>query len=187
MKLSSREYLLGWATAAIMLYGVTIMLATPSFRQIGKLRQERAGAARKLAVLERTIAQKQEWDTRLAGLQARLNTYPPGKDVTADMLIRLQDMEARNGLKILRREVEKESAHGDLYELAINYKWEGNLQSVVAFLFDLQGEGVMMDANQISIAPNEKRVLRGSMLINAAYCRSPAGGTNENAAKGPTP
>jgi hypothetical protein len=31
----------------------------------------------------------------------------------------------------------------------------------------------MLDAVQLSIAPNEKRVLRGNLTVNSAYCRKP--------------
>jgi hypothetical protein len=171
MKFSPREYILAGLTGVIILFGVTAMLAIPKMREIGRMRLDRVGQADKLSKMERTVEMRQSWEKRLAALQARLNQYPPGKDVTADILIRLENMASTRALRMLRRDVEREAVHGDLSELAVNCRWEGNLQSIVAFLFDLQGEGVMMDAYQISIAPNEKRVLRGSMTINAAYCR----------------
>lgn len=176
MKFTAREYILAWITAVVVLFGLTTVLAMPRIREIGRMREERAKLQRKLTVAERTVAQKSDWDKRLQALQSKLNRYPQGKDVTADMLIALERIAEKHPLKMISRDVEKESKHGGLYELAINCKWEGNLQGIVAFLFDLQSEGVMMDTSQISIAPNERRVLRGSMIVNAAYCRSASTG-----------
>ena len=177
MKFSPREYILAWITAVIVLFGLTAIIVMPKIREIGRLREDGVKFQRKLTVAERTVSQKGDWDKRLQALQSRLNQYPQGKDVTADMLIALERIAAKHPLKMISRDVEKETVHGDLYELAINCKWEGNLQGIVAFLFDLQSEGVMMDTSQISIAPNERRVLRGSMIVNAAYCRPTPSGT----------
>lgn len=171
MKLSQREILLFWATGVAALAGVSYMIAGPKVTEWKALREAEAEAARKIALSERLVAQAPQWETKLGELRKRLPVYPREKDVTADLLIRLEQIAEQSGLQLLSRDVEREAQHGDLFELAVNCKWEGRLESVVQFLFDLQSQDVILDAGQLNITPNERKMPRGSFTVNCSYAR----------------
>lgn len=178
MKLSNRELLLTWATGVVVLFGVSYMLCTPKIKDWKKLREEQRDLARRQLQTERLVEQKARWDTRLREQLRELKVYPQDQDPTADILIKLESIVNKAGLKLLSREVNRETPHGQLYELGVDCKWEGNIHGIVAFLFELQQEGAMLDASQLSVSPNEKRVLRGSFTVNSAYCRPVTARTN---------
>ena len=184
MKMSSRELGLFWATGMVALFGLTYMLAQPRFKEWKDLGGRQEEAARKIEATEHLLNQKAQWDGKLAEFRKRLPQYAPEKDVTADLLIRIEKLASANELQLPARDSEKEVLKGDMYELAVNCKWEGKLESLTHFLFDLQNEDAILDTSQLTVAPNEKRVLRGSFTVYCSYSRTtpPA-----NSAKKPEP
>lgn len=176
MKVSTREMMLLWVTGMVALFGVTYMLAVPRIKEWKDLADRQQKALRGIEVTERLIAQKPQWQKKLADFRKRLPQYPPDKDVTADLLIRIEKLASANGIQMPARDSEKEVLKGDMYELAVNCKWEGKLDSLVHFLFDLQNEDAILDASQLTVAPNEKRVLRGSFTVYCSYSRTSSGG-----------
>ena len=90
--------------------------------------------------------------------------------------IKLEQIASAHGLTLSSRDAEKETQRGDMYELAVNCKWEGKLDAVVHFLFDLQKEDAILDASQLTITPNEKKIPKGSFTVYCSYSRTqPAG------------
>lgn len=172
MKLSPREGLLMWITGLVVLYGGTYFVCAPQLKTWAELRRQREETERKIGLAERLVAQGPAWEKRLEGLRTKLPQYPPDKDVTADLLIKLEQLASRNGLTLLSRDVEKETQQGAMYELAVNCKWEGKLEALVHFLFDLQNEDAILDASQLTIAPNEKKFPRGSLTVYCSYSRT---------------
>lgn len=177
MKLSEREVVLFWATGVAALIGLSYVVAAPKVRDWGALRTARADAERKIAAAERLVAQGPQWQRRLVELRQKLPQYAPDKDVTADLLIRIDEIAKRSGLALPSREVEREIQHGDLFDLSVNCKWEGKLEAIVQFLFELQNQDVILDASQLTIAPNERKVPRGSFTVNCTYARAGSAGT----------
>jgi Tfp pilus assembly protein PilO len=175
MKLPLRDLVLLGITAVILLFGITYMIAVPKIRNLQALRQDQIALNQRVAMTERLVAQTGQWESRLRDQRQSLPAYPAAKDVTADMLIEIENMARQNGVALLSRDVEKEVQHGSLFELSVNCKWEGTLKAIVAFLFEIQQKGAMLDISQLTIAPNEKRVLRGTFTINSSYTREPSG------------
>ncbi len=175
MKISSRELGLLWTTGMVALFGITYMLAQPRIREWKDLRDKQADAARRIQATERLNAQAPQWERKLAEFRKKLPQYPPEKDVTADLLIRIEKMASAHGLTLPSRDSEKEVLKGDMYELAVNCKWEGKLDSLVHFLFDVQNEDAILDVSQLTVSPNEKRVLRGSFTVYCSYSRTTSG------------
>ena len=61
---------------------------------------------------------------------------------------------------------------GDVFELPIEVRdWEGSLEALVGFLFELQSQGAMLDIRHLVMKPNEKKVLRGRFVLYCAYTR----------------
>ncbi len=175
MKMSSRELGLLWATGIVTLFGLTYLLAQPSVKAWKDLRASQMEVERKIQAAERLKSQGPQWEAKLADFRRQLPQYPPDKDVTADLLIRIEKLASANGLTLPSRDVEKEAQKGDMHELAVNCKWEGKLESLVRFLFALQNEDAILDTSQLTVAPSEKRVLRGSFTVYCSYSRIPSG------------
>ena len=52
-------------------------------------------------------------------------------------------------------------------------EWEGSLEALVHFLYDLESKGVMLDMRSMYIKPNpaDRTHLKGSFVIYCAYMR----------------
>lgn len=176
MKLSPREMVLAWATGTVALLGITFILCAPRLKDWKTLQGKQVEVSRKVEVTQHLLAQGPKWDTRLAEIRKKLPVYAPEKDVTADLLIKIEKIAAAHGLNLASRDVEKETPKGDMYELAATCKWEGKLESLVRFLFDLQREDAILDVSQLSVSPSEKKGLRGSFTVYCCYSRNQPGG-----------
>jgi Tfp pilus assembly protein PilO len=183
MKVSQREAVLMWATGLVALLGVSYFVCAPKFKEWTALSKLREDAQRKIDLAERLVAQGPQWEKRLTDLRKKLPQYPADKDVTADLLIKLEQLASQNGLTLPSRDVEKETQHANMCELAVNCKWEGKLEAITHFLFDLQNEDAILDASQLTIAPNEKKYPRGSFTVYCSYSRAQPPGAPKNPAE----
>lgn len=179
MKMSHRELMLAWITAVIALFGVSYLVAAPKLKEWEALKASRDEAARKIEVTQHLIDQNPAWESKLSALRRKLPRYPVDKDVTADLLIRIERIASSRGLILPSRDMGKETQAGDMYELAAVCQWEGKLDPLVRFLFDLQQEDAILDVSELSAAPNEKRVLKGSFTVYCSYSRIKPGVTGE--------
>jgi Tfp pilus assembly protein PilO len=175
MKISPREMILAWTTGTVALLGLTFILCAPRFKEWKTLQNKQLETARKVEVTQHLVDQAPKWEARLAEIRKKLPTYAPDKDVTADLLIKIDQIATAHGLILANRDMEKESLKGDMYELAANCKWEGKLEALVRFLFDLQKEDAILDVSQLSVSPSEKKGLRGSFTVYCSYSRNQPG------------
>ncbi len=176
MKISPREMVLVWITGTIALMGLTFLLCAPRIKEWKSFQAKQSEINRKIEVTQNLVSQAPKWDARLAEIRKKLPLYAPEKDVTADLLIKIEKIATAHGLNLISRDVEKETVKGDMYELAANCKWEGKLESLVRFLFDLQKEDAILDVSQLSVSPSEKKGLRGSFTVYCSYSRNQPGG-----------
>lgn len=185
MKMSSRELGLVWITGLVALAGVTYLVVAPQLKEWDSLDAKKADAARQVENQKRLISQGPKWNADLAALKKRLKTYDQGKDVTTDLQILIERLAAANRLTLISREAEKEVTKGNMCEVAVNCKWEGKLEALTRFLFDLQKEDVILDISQLTVAPNEKKLLRGGFTVYCSYSRvPPVGGDKKPETKG---
>ncbi|MEI8351151.1 MAG: type 4a pilus biogenesis protein PilO [bacterium] len=186
MRISSREMVLLWITGVVALGGVTYMLVDPQLQEWKSLNGKKSETARQLENQKRLIDQAPTWNAKLAQQKKKLPTHPQGKDVTTDLQILIERLAKANGVNLISRDAEKETLRGNMYEVAVNCKWEGKLESLTRFLFDLQKEDVILDISQLTVSPNEKKVLRGGFTVYCSYSRIPTagGGEKKNEIKG---
>jgi len=186
MKISSREMVLLWITGVVALGGVTYMLVDPQLQEWKSLNGKKSETTRQLENQKRLIDQAPTWNAKLAQQKKKLPTHPQGKDVTTDLQILIERLAKANGVNLISRDAEKETLRGNMYEVAVNCKWEGKLESLTRFLFDLQKEDVILDVSQLNVSPNEKKVLRGGFTVYCSYSRIPTagGGEKKNEIKG---
>jgi Tfp pilus assembly protein PilO len=175
-------------TALVALIGGTYLLAEPRLKEWATLRSREDELRRQIGVQQHLIAQETKWTATLADLKRRLPTHPQGKDVTTDLQILIEKLASANRLTLSSRDAEKETLKGNMFEVAVNCKWEGKLESLVRFLFDLQREAVILDVSQLTISPSEKKTLRGGFTVYCSYSRASADGADKKPeTKGRTP
>lgn len=175
MKISLREAVLVLITAAVALFGGSLMLVKPKIVYLKELRTKQAEVIRQIKQDKRLVDERDTWEKQLKKLSKMLPQYPVDKKMDVHWLSVMDNLAAKHGVKILKRQAGEERKQGDVYELPIECKeWEGGLDSIVHFLFDLQSEGAMLDIRQLLIKPKSKGVLRGRFSLYCAYTRRPS-------------
>lgn len=130
-------------------------------------------AQKKLQDERDLIAAREEWAAKYGQMRNLMPVFPYEKDVDTHWLNIMDSAATRNGVAISRRQTSKEEEVGDVYELPIDCKdWEGSLEALVKFLYDLQQEGAMLDVRQLYVRPSNKPgYLKGSFALYCAYMR----------------
>lgn len=131
-------------------------------------------AQKKVAEERALIAARDEWTARYETMRGLMPVFPYDQDVATYWMSLMESAATRNSLTLSRRQAGKEEEVGDVYELPIDCKgWEGTLESLVKFLYDLQKEGAMLDVRQLFVQPISGRpgFLRGSFILTCAYMR----------------
>lgn len=172
--MSLREIMLAWITAVIVLFGLTWWWYwQPHIEEWKTIQAEEIDYRQRLAVAEHLLSKQEEWDTRLEDVKKNLPSFRADQEVTADFLKLCERLAGKHGVVLLRARPSPEEPAGDLYQMTINYSWEGDLTSLVHFLYALQNEQANLDVQQISVSPDsrEPRKLKGSLAIDFAYTR----------------
>lgn len=131
-------------------------------------------SAQKKVQEERALIEaRSEWTAKYEQMRDLMPIFPYDQNVDTHWMNIMDAAAARNGLNILRRQASKEAEVGDVYELPIECKdWEGTLEALVKFLYDLHKEGAMLDVRQLFIRPaNSPGVLKGAFTLYCAYMR----------------
>ena len=172
MRISSRELILGVITGAVVLFGITFVLLSS---KVDYWQQLNVNEKKILNVIKqdmKMVEQKEKWDKQFIDLKDMLPQYPRDKKVGVFWVSIMNQLAAKHGVKILKHKEGQEKQHGEVYELPIMCReWEGNLDSVVHFLFDLQSKGAMLDIRFLRIRPRGKDVLKGEFSLYCAYTR----------------
>lgn len=172
MKITSREMTLGLITLTVALFGGTVLLARPRLTEWQRLKQARARLKNQIRRDRELVAKRAEWQARFAALNNAMPQY--GTDQKTDILwlSTIDSVARKHGLEIRRIEAREERQQGDIYELPIECnEWEGSLDALVHFLFDLQSRGAMLDMRFLLIKPKAGKVLRGRFSLSCAYTR----------------
>jgi len=176
VKFSSREAMLALVAAAVILFGGSAMLVKPKLVYWKELRAKQGDVIQHIEQDKRLVAERGKWTNQLEALSKMLPQHPADKKVDVYWLSIMDNLASKHGVKISKRQAGEEKKQGDVYELPIDCnEWEGNLDSIVHFLFDLQSEGAMLDIRQLLIKQKEKGLLRGRFSLCCAYTRAPQG------------
>ena len=130
-------------------------------------------AQKKLQEENALIAAHDEWTAKYEQMRDLMPIFPYEKDVDTHWLNIMDSAASQNGFTIARRQTSKEVEVGDVYELPVDCKdWEGSLESLVKFLYDLHQAGAMLDVRQLFIRPSSKPgFLKGTFTLYCAYMR----------------
>jgi hypothetical protein len=173
MRVSKRELSLMLITATAGAIGLSFWIGDPlvkDWRAAGEIRAKLEGEK---SVNQRLIDQRGRWQEDFAALRNAIPKHPPEKAVTAEMLKTIKKMADEHRLALSRLEPEKEETVGDLWEVAIDCAWEGDLESIVRFLYAVQMQGATLDIRQMTIAPAQGSPgkLKGTFTIFFAFAR----------------
>ena len=177
MKFSSREVLLGWGTAVVVVLLVTYAGVAPQVTAWREAQDTEKKLHRQERAAREAIARKAKVDMQFEALRQPLPRHPADRDVTAEMLKALERLAQEQGLTLTRREPDKEKQAGDLFELSVHCTWEASLSTLVHFLYALQSQGAMFDIRQLTVTPTPGTPdrLKGNLTVDCAYSREAAG------------
>lgn len=177
MKISTRELTLAWLTVVTVVLGGTYLVGRRMAVEWKDSMKARQSLARQKRAAEVLLRERDGVNGKLQALRSQLPQYPAGQDVTAELMKTLERTAQENGMVLTRRDPEKEKSVGDLYEVAINCQWEGELDAVVRFLYALQVQGAILDVRQLTMRPTQggQRRLTGTFTVDCAFTRATAG------------
>ena len=174
MSINRREQSLLAITGIVVLFGIlgfSIRKQLDAFNE----KRDRLQALDLLRKEERTLlSMEQALRAKYEEVRDLMPIFAAKDQVDTFWMNRMDTLAEEEGVKILRRQVGKETLVGDVYEFSIECReWEGTLESFARFLFALQNEGAMLDVRDLSIRlhPQQKDVLRGSFTLYCAYMR----------------
>lgn len=171
MKISKRETFLGLIALTAVLFGLTYWLAGSRIEAQREMKKDKARLQHQIELHKRILAEKDAWYGRLEELQAQLPVYDEKVSISTELLKLIKRTADDHGLDLVRTQPYGEKQTGSLYELEVSCSWEGSLEALVKFLYDLQKQGVRFDVLQLNAQPDAQRdrILKGSMIINCAY------------------
>ena len=172
MKLSNRELIIAWLTGAVVLGALTFFICKPQFDKASKSKQNKAFTLTHIESSQRLVDQGPKWHAALADLEGALPEYPQRKNVSAEMMAMLDKMASDKNVKLLRRDPEKEKPYGQFFELPVTCRWEGELEAITRFLFDVQSKTAMLDVKHLRIEPKGKDNLKGVFTITSVYSKT---------------
>ncbi|MFO7871048.1 MAG: hypothetical protein R6V03_06410 [Kiritimatiellia bacterium] len=173
MKFSPREWILMLVTAAVVIFGVTVLALKPRFevwREQGRTRRELLSAIEKDRAL---INERERWESELRELSKLLPQFPYEKEMEVHWLSLMDRLASKHGVRITRRETGEEEKQGLVYELPIECReWEADLESFLRFLFDLQDQGAMLEVRRLFVKQKNPSVLRGRFTLYCSYTKA---------------
>lgn len=175
MTITRRETVLGIATLLAALYGGLFYLGSGQLANWRLLQAEKAQLWDSIRRSEALVNERERWETEMAELQALMPQFPAAMLMDVHWLREMESKATKHDLKIIRHEAGTEQREGPIYELPVYCRrWEGTLDSLVHFLFDLQSEGAMLDIRYLYIKPKDKVIHDGRFDLYCAYRREEA-------------
>ena len=120
------------------------------------------------------IAEADRWNMEYISEKEKMPMFPEGEDVDTHWMDLMDRLATTNYIAISRRQYGKEESKGDVFELPVEVGgWEGSLEGLVQFLWDVQSnEQSMMDVSALTMRPSQKRgFLKGTFTLSCAYMR----------------
>lgn len=175
MKFTPQEKRLTLGLGFVILFGITGFATRARLEAWKTAREQLEQARQELARREALIASGERWERRFHNLSGLMPLFEPDRKLDTHWMSLMDRIAARHNLSIIRRQAGKEERIGDVYEMPIECReWQGSLESLVGFLYDLQSEGIMLDMRYLYMRPRQTGnpdSLRGRFELYAAYMR----------------
>ncbi|MDZ8117860.1 type 4a pilus biogenesis protein PilO [Pontiella agarivorans] len=178
MKISQREMVLGVATLALIMGGLTYVVIHKKMAVHRTNKTKIENLRQQILLDEARIRMQQNWIEELNELQKDLRVFnTEQKSVSPELMKTVNTIAGKHGLHITRSQPRTEKPTGDLFELPINCVWDGELEALVDFLTELQQQGVRYDVRSLTAQPAGKNSgkLKGNIVIHCVYTRKPGG------------
>ncbi len=173
MTLTPRESVLALLTGAVLVLVLSGMLIKPKIERWQELRNEQSAIEADIDLSRSLVAARERWIGEYRAMSKNIPRYPADQKMDIHWLSIMDRAAARNGVRIIRRQAGEEIRQGVVYEMPIECQdWEGSLDALVRFLFDLQKETAMMDVRQLLIRPRGRGMLRGRFSLACIYTRA---------------
>lgn len=171
MKISPRETILGMLTAAVLLFGFTYWMAGSKIAEQKEMATEKTRLRRQIQLHKRILEDRENWIGRLDALHAELPAYDRKFPATVALPKEIKRIADKHKLNLPLTQPEGQQQIGSLRELSVRCDWQGKLNPLIHFLYELHSKGIRYDVRQITIKPVAKQEgqLKGSMIINCAY------------------
>lgn len=165
----------------LLLFGLVVLIGSlglwyPKAR--ASWERERASWQTQRARLERekaVLAMRPRVQEKYEQLRSKMPVFPEGKSVDTFWLPIMDNTARANNVNIAQRSIGGEEELGDVTELSLECRdWEGRLDSLVWFLYDIETrQDAMMDVRALTIRPSTKKpgILQGAFTLNCAYMR----------------
>ncbi len=179
MKISQREMILGVASLAAVLGGITWYLVDSKVDEWKSKANQIEKNKQQIRHYETAIKMQENWRGELDTLQSGLRVFDADQhSVSPELMKTIKGISTKHKLDITRSQPYNETPTGNLFELGINCTWQGSLEAMVGFLADLQQQGVSYDVRQLNVTPagNNTGKLKGNMVLHCAYTRKPTTG-----------
>lgn len=176
MKISKREMVIGVATLFTVLFGLTYGLGGSKIEEQRTMAEQKTRLLRQIKLHKRILEEQKNWTGRLEELQSQLPVYGQRVSVNGEILKTIKRMADKHKLDLTKSRTDPESAVGNLFELSVICDWEGELDALVHFLYEINEQGLRFDVRELTIRPDAKRagIIRGDMIIDCAYRRDTA-------------
>jgi len=172
VKISARESFMALITGAVVLFGVTGMLGRTKLDEFKDIRQQQEDIRNSIERNRHLVEQRDKWTERMEKFKGMMPVFPKDKKMDVYWVSEMEKLAGTHSLKIIKQEVGSEHQEGPIYELPIECRdWEGTLDSLVHFLFDLQSKGAMLDIRYLRIKPKSKTIRKGRFSLYCAYMR----------------
>ncbi|AKJ64001.1 type II secretion system protein GspM [Kiritimatiella glycovorans] len=174
MTFRPREMVLAWITLAVVLAGLTYAFGVPALRRWSEMAGEREELETRISLYRGILDRSAAWSDRLAEVREKVPVYKENISVTPKLLKDIKSIADRHELELLRTQPTPEEKAGALCEISVSCHWQGSLEAITRFLFDLQQQKWRFDIRQLYISPSQKEgdVLQGTMSIFCAYRRA---------------
>lgn len=177
MNVTAREKALAAATLMALLYGLLGLSVRGRLEALKTQRLAYRAQRDELNLRNDLIARREQWERQYGELADLMPVFEADRRVDTHWLGVMDRLAAKNQIAIVRRQIGEEKQAGGVFEMPIECKeWEGTLEALTGFLYDLQSEGAMLDVRQMHVrpAPGNPGRLRGSFTLNCAYMRAGA-------------
>lgn len=181
MIISQQEKRLAVITLVVLLYGILFVVYGKKRAEFDSLRQQKVEKDRLYAEYCSLIEQNEMWESAYTQNANLMPVFEKNKQMDTYWLGVLDRIREKNGISLIRSQPLGERQEGDVYEFFIECKeWEGSLENLTKFLYDIHAAGAMLDVRKLFIRPgaaaNGKPAsgLRGSFTLACAYLRSDA-------------
>jgi hypothetical protein len=156
----------------VLLFAGTAMVGKSKIDDLKEMRSERDKLNNSIERNKSLVDQKEKWTKRMEAFKGKMPRFPQGKHMDVYWSNEVEKKANANDFKILKYEVGSEHQEGPIYELPIECRdWEGSLDSLVHFLFDLESKGAMLDVRYLRVKPKNKTIRKGRFSLYCAYMR----------------